>query len=239
MSAAKFSRTTRIAHDNYPTPAWCVRRLLEACPLPGGVWLEPCAGEGAIIRAVRDWRLSESLPAAHRLFNEPIFWGACEVRDVPALDGVAWHYGSYLDVSYSNADVIISNPPFSLAERIVKKALTEAPWVAMLLSLLFVKCAKRAAWLRECPPDRYDIPQPVTFVQCLSCAATPACGWEASELPGVACPTVCPGCGGKVRRSAGDMVGYGWYVWTPDRARTQGKYTVLPVTPLDERKRAA
>ena len=25
--------------DYYPTPAWCVRRLLEAVDLPGGRWL--------------------------------------------------------------------------------------------------------------------------------------------------------------------------------------------------------
>ena len=38
--------------DFYATPHWTVRRLLEALPLPGGVWFEPCAGEGDIIKAV-------------------------------------------------------------------------------------------------------------------------------------------------------------------------------------------
>lgn len=28
------SRRIRIPHDFYPTPAWCVRRLLEAVALP-------------------------------------------------------------------------------------------------------------------------------------------------------------------------------------------------------------
>jgi hypothetical protein len=31
--------------DNYPTPSWCVRRLLEAVELPPGRWLEPACGE--------------------------------------------------------------------------------------------------------------------------------------------------------------------------------------------------
>ena len=39
----------RNEHDFYPTPAWCVHRLLEAVPLPAGRWLEPCVGDGAKI----------------------------------------------------------------------------------------------------------------------------------------------------------------------------------------------
>lgn len=236
MSATHRSSTTRIAHDNYPTPSWCVRRLLEACPLPGGVWLEPCAGEGAIIRAVNEARPENAHTAE-------LAWHACELREEcasPLADLIgapsAVTIASYLDVYFSSADVIITNPPFSLAEAITRKALSEAPWVAMLLSLSFVKASKRAAWLASNPPDRYDIPQPVCFVQCLSCAREPSCGWESSELPNAPCPKVCPQCGGKVRRSNGDMVGYGWYVWTPERNRTHGKYVVLAETPLAERR---
>jgi len=49
--------------DNYATPAWCVERLLEARTFPPGSWLEPAAGNGAIVTAVNrtdvDWRLWE------------------------------------------------------------------------------------------------------------------------------------------------------------------------------------
>src|SRR6185312_5530279 len=46
----------RIEPDGDGTPAWCVHRLLEHCDLPAGRWLEPCAGEGAVIRAVSEVR---------------------------------------------------------------------------------------------------------------------------------------------------------------------------------------
>ena len=43
----------RRASDYYPTPAWCIWRLLDALSLPCRcTWLEPAAGDGAIVRAV-------------------------------------------------------------------------------------------------------------------------------------------------------------------------------------------
>jgi len=67
MSATGRGRE-RDEHDFYETPAWCVHRLLEAVPqLPGGAWLEPCAGKGAIIRAVNEVR------------KDPIHWTAVEI----------------------------------------------------------------------------------------------------------------------------------------------------------------
>ena len=61
--------------DVYPTPAWVVDRLLEVVDFPGGRWLEPCAGDGAIMRAVNAWRAD-------------VRWDACELRAecTPALD---------------------------------------------------------------------------------------------------------------------------------------------------------
>lgn len=52
--------------DFYATPAWCVDALLRGCALPSGRWLEPTAGDGAIVGEVlryrRDvlWHLVES-----------------------------------------------------------------------------------------------------------------------------------------------------------------------------------
>src|SRR3989304_194672 len=45
----------RDPYDYYPTPAWCVDRLAEACPEVRNRKnriLEPCAGDGAILRAL-------------------------------------------------------------------------------------------------------------------------------------------------------------------------------------------
>ncbi len=51
MSATNRGRQ-RSPADDHPTPEWCVRRLVEAVDLPGSRWLEPAAGDGAIVRAV-------------------------------------------------------------------------------------------------------------------------------------------------------------------------------------------
>ena len=67
MSATGRS-SVRKDYDNYPTPAWCVRRLLERVDLPGGTWLEPAAGDGAIVRAVRAAR-------------HDVDWIAVEIRE--------------------------------------------------------------------------------------------------------------------------------------------------------------
>jgi hypothetical protein len=52
VSATKRGSGVRTPDDAYETPAWCVQRLLEKLQLPGGNWLEPGAGDGAIIKAV-------------------------------------------------------------------------------------------------------------------------------------------------------------------------------------------
>lgn len=78
----------RVDLDAYPTPSWCVRRLLEAVDLPlelpaergtlthgtrGARWLEPCAGDGAIIRAANAYCTAAGKAAE-------IFWHANELR---------------------------------------------------------------------------------------------------------------------------------------------------------------
>ena len=42
----------RHADDFYATPPWCVEALLRGSNLPSGRWLEPTAGDGAIVEEV-------------------------------------------------------------------------------------------------------------------------------------------------------------------------------------------
>lgn len=231
MSAANRSKTDRIAHDNYPTPAWVTRALLEELcgELPHGVWYDPCCGDGAIVRAVQ-------AAVASKLISERE-WITCDVRNVPAAHGGLHMQGDYLTgPSFGDkVDLIITNPPFSLADAIARKAVAEAPAVALLLSLSWPKAGKRAQWLRDHPPSCYPIPQPIPFVTCWSCN-NDACGWQGSSLPDQPGWGCCPDCAGKLRRSSGDMVGYGWYVWG---LTDQPEYRVLPHTSLADRRAAA
>ena len=88
---------TRAAYDYYPTPAWCVRRLLEAVDLPGGRWLEPAVGDGAIVRSVdaaRDdvrWTTIDVRPglgADHCLdYTSPLLYR--EIRSLRIYEGAS------------------------------------------------------------------------------------------------------------------------------------------------------
>lgn len=153
---------TRITNDNYPTPAWCVDRLLEAVDLPRGWWLEPCAGDGAIIRALRDY--------APKPYTNII---ANDIRDtrVECLAAGA-KYAFQCDASRRSGDydptpyaVVITNPPYSLALPIIETSLQLSRCVVMLLRLNWLASAKRAAFLQSNPPDIYVLPNRPSFTE--------------------------------------------------------------------------
>lgn len=217
----------RVQHDAYHTPAWAVHRLLEACPLPGGVWLEPCAGEGAIIRAVDSIRTGDDYA-----------WAACEVREecrgvLQELLGREPVIGSYLDVELAGADVIITNPPYGIAFEIAQKALREAPTVALLLRLNWLASADRAEWLRANTPSVYVLPDRPAFIASIACANRKLCGWRVSLPLDAPWSRKCPACSAPATRTTTDATDYAWLVW---RQGVTPTVTVLAPTPLAERQ---
>jgi hypothetical protein len=147
----------RNAADFYPTPAWCVRRLLERVELPGGTWLEPAAGEGAIIRAAQ---------------RADVTWTAAELRHecrpalVEVVDGPEVHTGiDFLKGDFGGCDfsVVMTNPPFSMAMEFIEEALTIGSYVVMLLRVNFLGSAKRSAFFRSEMPDVYVLPNRPSF----------------------------------------------------------------------------
>lgn len=150
----------RIENDVYSTPAWCVHRLLEALPLPAGQWgqwLEPAAGEGAIIQAVNEIRL---VP--------PPDWMAIEIREgagagalVPRCrmgqDFLTWKPAGRFAVA-------ITNPPYSLAQEFIGHAMLMAETVVMLLRLDFLGSERRAPFLQVQEPSVYVLPNRPSFV---------------------------------------------------------------------------
>ncbi len=159
MSATNRS-DVRVALDVYPTPAWCVHRLLEDVQLPGGHWSEPCAGDGAVIKAVNEIR-------------EDIVWSAIELRlecrqrlmRTGARVRIADALESPWQLHDEIIDVVITNPPYALAEEFLEKALKMAPFVAMLLRLDFLGSARRAPFFRTTPPDVHVLPNRPSFVR--------------------------------------------------------------------------
>lgn len=114
----------RKAFDVYETPESSVEALFGIIPIDiSKKYLEPCRASG---------RIYNHLPIGSA-------WG--EIRD-----GV-----DYLATKYNPVDLVITNPPYSLAQEFVEKSLTEAPVVVMLLRLGFLESLKRKEFWEKNP----------------------------------------------------------------------------------------
>lgn len=152
----------------FPTPAYCVHRFLEAVKLPFGDWIEPCVGEGAIVRAVN---------AYHGGPDVGVAWTANDIREVARLDCYSelWRLdftlGLRVDCPWG---VGITNPPFSKALAIVRSMLRCCDHVAILQRLNWLEGSDRAPFLREHPPGVYVLPERPSFT---GDGSTDGCGY--------------------------------------------------------------
>lgn len=152
------------AHDNYPTPAWPVHRLMDEVDLPkGGKWLEPGVGDGAIVRAVTS-----------RPGYESIDWTGIdirkEVRGLVRPKSIKLRIGNFLLMSTAEIgqfDCAIGNPAYTIAMEVVEKARTVSPLVIMLLRLNWLGSEKRAPLFRAgAMPERVLVlPNRPSFVK--------------------------------------------------------------------------
>lgn len=157
----KDKQEKRDPYDFYPTPNWCVERFLEMAQqrLPIGDWIEPSAGDGAIIRSVKQFGRG----------LEKINWISIETQErflapLKTLSHTVWigDYTKY-DHSMPSAKVCITNPPYKLAESIVKHAQTQAECVVMLLRINFLASETRREWMSKNTPDIYVLPNRPSF----------------------------------------------------------------------------
>lgn len=151
--------------DFFPTPVWAVRRFLEVFAPRRGFWVEPGAGDGAIIRALE--------PVANHCEG----WLAVELRAscVPGLVPLVGPGGTAEAADFltwepppgarERVSLVIGNPPYSMAEAFVRRSFELFPDadVAMLLRLPFLASAGRADWLRTVTPDVYVLPNRPSF----------------------------------------------------------------------------
>jgi len=118
--------TTRNEYDFYPTPNWCFEKLPIDFSNYGSA-LEPCAG---------DYRIADFL------VEKGLRTDTCEIQ---LGDDFFDYEGS--------VDLVFTNPPFSLAQEFIKKALKHADTVIMLLRLNFLGSQKRNKFWIENEPD--------------------------------------------------------------------------------------
>ena len=127
--------TRRSARDAYWTPPHLTQALLDLVPeVQGTVW-EPCAGAG--------W-MSNVLAERCTVVASDI---------APMAPGV--HVRDALRDEAPACDWVVTNPPFNLAGRILARALTVTPRVALLVRMTFLEATRdRADLLAENPPAR-------------------------------------------------------------------------------------
>lgn len=203
MSSKGRKKQAANASEFFPTPREVVYSLVESdlVNLPGGVWIEPCAGSGQIISAVNERR-------------DDINWIICELNEkhdaslrrvidgrfgdfIGATDEIL-EYGDFVsrDWKIPKADVLIMNPPFTLTMQFLKAAFKRAEWVVCLQRQALFGSKERSSILSKHCPDVYQLPWRPSF-----------------RLDGKT-----------------DSCEYCWFVWPPSsfpRIRRSGKIAML------------
>jgi len=148
----------RTPADAYPTPPWCVHRLLDRVTLPSGLWYEPCAGDGAIVQVV-----NSRLPNVAWALNELRSEMDETLRRLEPMAPVS--VGDILDPETplpprDKTVCIITNPPYRIAWELLHKMLREFPnsYIVLLLRVNFIASKGRHGFMSQYMPDVYVLP---------------------------------------------------------------------------------
>lgn len=149
----------RVPKDAYLTPAWCVRALLRTgvFPLDNLSVLDPCAGEGNILRVCRDEYSATCQAIEIREECRPALREICGPH-VFIADALADQFSFGLD------PVVITNPPYSLTHQFIAEWALDGP-AAFLLPSSYFRGQKRAEWWQGKEPTRLiQLPRRPAFV---------------------------------------------------------------------------
>ncbi len=141
--------------DYYVTPDWIIDELFEAIPelfeeMDGRIALDPCAG-GGIVNGTQAF----GMPYPEALKRQG--WKTIHTMDVRD-DSLAEIKHDFLQWDTKiDYDLIITNPPFAIAEEITRKALSladpESGKVIMLQRLNWLGSASRDDFFTQYPPS--------------------------------------------------------------------------------------
>lgn len=198
------SGNERDPHDYYPTPAWSIYRMLEKVSLPtkNSLWFEPASGGGALVNAVHSWCSTQ-----HKDLPK---WMTNDIRS----DAVADYYkdfSSYDVLSFYqefDIDVVITNPPFALADRFLEHSLKlhnaqgTPPIIVFLLRMQWMATHGRALMMQQHTPTLAILPDRPNFTT----------------------------------TGNSDMCEYAWHIWNHPDVSYQERVIVLDATDVRERK---
>jgi len=209
--------------DIYMTNLETIDTFLDVFPLKNKLILEPCAGSGNIIKAIRCRSTDNHLYAIEKRPEEK------DVLQIWADDVEITDFRNYHRVFYH--DCIITNPPFSIAQEIIEHCFEitdpQKAEIIMLLRLGFLASSERKSfWYRHPLTQLYILSKRPSFGQNAKCKNPKSdnlaqtsfsfgCGWHQFYSLGVNPPRICPSCGGtKIEIAKTDSTDYGWFVWS-------------------------
>lgn len=163
MSAANRSKSAGTGHeraynDFYGTSDWITKAILPCLkkPIYKPVVFDPCAGDGAIYKAVSEvWTDSKfvgvEIDSCRKSFSNP---------DYNTILGDYLKIDDLSQLAYK-PDILITNPPYSLAQEFIEKSLKLLPdaEIAMLLRLNFLGSKKRKEFNKDYPCNIYVSPR--------------------------------------------------------------------------------
>ncbi len=174
--AKEKKESKRHAYDFYKTPPSAIYPFLDKCSRLGLVraseeflWLEPCAGDGAIINACTNyWHTRPTQPT----------WMAIEIqkelkaplKQTAAQAVLIQDYLRYIPDPGLEPDIIFSNPPFTYAREIIEHSKTIVKPdgdIVMLLRLAFTESQERwEFWESQIKkPDLYILHKRPAFTE--------------------------------------------------------------------------
>ena len=181
--SAKHRGSTLIHQEFYPTPSYTVDSILKELDLHRvKSFTEPCRGLGHIYDKV----------------NVPLKYH-CELSE-----------GSdYLLTSMPKVDLILTNPPFTLAQQFIIKARKESGCVVMLQRLNYLGSATRKPFWNANPPTHIFVlsNRPKFIAKCTNKMCHNKDSYQVTVPVGT-----CVDCDKPVR-ACSDATEYAWFVW--------------------------
>ena len=137
--AGSNSATEKADNEFYSTNPKALEMLLDTYKFTGNTFLEPCVGDGNLAKVIKQ-RYGKEMDCI-------------DIVDRGYPNTIVADFLTYItDKKY---DAIITNPPFSLAQRFVEKGLSllkENGQMVMFLKIQFLESAKRKKFLNTYPP---------------------------------------------------------------------------------------
>lgn len=211
--------TDRDPNDNYPTQPKLVRGLFRS---HGGLRtmgpstvLDPCAGEGQILSVVKEFGHT---PVGIEIRDE------CEEALGKVCEDGFHLIGDGLADPPDPSLIVITNPPFSLAEEFIRHYAGRVAIAAFLLRLNFLGGQKRRAglWKTHRPAWIGVLPERPAFVAV--CKGSPA-KTDSTRVKG--CGALYPlgtkggcACGGRIGDGT-DATEYAWFVFVYNNLATE------------------